>query len=334
MPELKREALYYSIISGKTLRCELCPHHCVLTDSEMGLCRSRINLSGKMYAANYARAAALAVDPIEKKPLYHFYPGSRILSLGPNSCNLQCKFCQNYHISQFEAPTQEISIEGLRAAIDDYTPGSPRIAFTYTEPLTWYEYILDFGERFPEVEIALITNGYLNETPFHKLLPVVSALNIDLKGMRDSFYRNYCGGDLHTVLTNIEVCVDHGKHLELTLLLIPGLNDAKADILAMADFISALNPDIPLHISAYHPSYQMTNHATGIDDVKRAIDLCKTKLNYVYGGNLGIEDYMHTQCKVCGKGIISRSYSSISSQINTAGRCPYCDTAIYGVYEK
>lgn len=334
MPELIREALYYRTISGKTLRCELCPHHCAIVDSETGLCRSRMNVAGTMYAVNYARAAAIALDPIEKKPLYHYHPGSRILSLGPNSCNLHCKFCQNYQISQFEAPTQEISIEALRSAIDQYTPGTPRIAFTYTEPLTWYEYILDFAQHYPEVEIVLITNGYLNEAPFKELLPLISALNIDLKGMQEFFYRDYCGGDLQTVLTNIEECVNQGKHLELTLLLIPGLNDAKADILAMAEFINALNPDMPLHISAYHPSYQMTNHATGFDDVKRAINLTKAKLSYVYGGNLGSDDFTHTNCKNCGKVIVSRTYSSIRFQVTGVGKCPHCGTDIYGVYEK
>lgn len=325
--------MYYSKLSGKILKCELCPRYCVLADAEVGFCRSRQNVSGTMYAINYGLSVALALDPIEKKPLYHYYPESRILSLGPNSCNLSCKFCQNYSISQYAAPISEISLQSLRASIEQYTPEALQVAFTYTEPLTWYEYIMDFAVAYPEVRIVLISNGYINKTPLAELLPHISAMNIDLKGMQDSFYNGHCGGHLKPVQDSIKACAAAGVHLELTFLLIPGLNDSKKDILAMADFIAEVNPEIALHISAYHPSFQMTNNATGIEDVKRAIELVQGKLTNVYGGNLPVMDYMNTQCKKCGEELISRSYHGTKSRVTADGKCPVCESRIYGVYD-
>lgn len=332
MSKLIREAMHYTRLSGKTMKCELCPRYCVLTDAQMGFCRSRQNEAGTLYAINYGQTVAMAMDRIEKKPLYHYYPGSKILSLGPNSCNLSCRFCQNYQISQHPAPVHEISPEALRASLEEYAPDSLQVAFTYTEPLTWYEYILDFAALYPEVRIVLISNGYLNAPALAELLPFIGAMNIDLKAMQESFYSEQCGGHLAPVLQNILACVQAGVHLELCFLLIPGLNDAKSDILAMVDFIAALNPEIPLHISAYHPDYQMNNHATQLQDVERAIVLAKTKLYNVYGGNLSVPDYMQSTCRYCGEEVISRSYGGTQSQVKADAQCPKCQGKVYGVY--
>ena len=332
MPEMMREAMYYQKASGKSLVCRLCPRYCMIQESEQGFCRSRANIDGTLYATNYAKVAALAMDPIEKKPLYHYHPGSKILSLGPNTCNLNCSFCQNYQISQFEAPTQELSPVALYDLLKKHSGDHLQVAFTYTEPLTWYEYILDFASSYPEVNIVMISNGYLSAEAFKNLLPHVGAFNIDLKAMQDSFYQDECGGRLKPVLQNIRSCVEAKVHLELCFLLIPGLNDAKADILRMADFIAELNPEIPLHISAYHPDFKMQKVATGLEDIKRAIDLVRDKLCNVYGGNLPTEDYMQSFCPNCKAQIIHRSWQGSSSDVGKEARCPHCGASIYGVF--
>jgi pyruvate formate lyase activating enzyme len=330
---MKREAMYYRVVRDKSLACELCPRYCVLEDGEQGLCRSRKNIEGKLYATNYALATGLSLDRIEKKPLYHYYPGSRILSLGPNSCNLQCSFCQNYRISQLRAATQEISLDFLQEVLAEHSPGALQVAFTYTEPITWYEYILDFALAYPEVRIVLISNGYINAQPLAELLPYVSAMNIDLKAMNESFYASQSGGHLEPVLQNIRACVDAGVHLELTFLLIPGLNDAEEELFAMRDFIYELNPELPLHVSAYHPDYQMIAPATRTEDIARAIDIFKKSLVNVYGGNLPVTDYMDTTCPGCGKKLIARSHGMVKSFLMAGGTCPQCGAKVFGEYE-
>lgn len=329
---MKREAMYYRNEEDTTLVCELCPKYCVLTDGALGGCRARKNLGGILMATNYALATGLSLDRIEKKPLYHYYPGSRILSLGPNSCNLQCSFCQNYQISQMHAATQEISPEFLRDVIAQHCAEALQVAFTYTEPLTWYEYILDFARENPEVRIVLVTNGYINPRPLAELLPHVSAMNIDLKAMSESFYASECRGHLEPVLENIRACVAAGVHLELTFLLIPGLNDAPSELMAMRDFIAELNPELPLHVSAYHPDYQMIAPATKTEHIASAIKVFKESLVNVYGGNLPVSDFMDTLCRSCGTRLIARTHGKVQNFLNGEGSCPQCGTKAYGVY--
>lgn len=332
MPVLKREAMYYQKLGSKTLRCELCPHFCEILDSEKGLCNSRQNESGLLYATNYGQTVALALDPIEKKPLYHYRPGSKILSLGPNSCNLSCKFCQNYQISQYESSTVALSLKALQECVEKYSPDLKQVAFTYTEPITWYEYIMDFAEAYPDHSIIMISNGFINPAPLAQLLPHISAMNIDLKGMQDSFYRDYCGGRLQPVINSIEACYQANVHLEITFLVIPGLNDKEADIQAMASFIAGIDPEIPLHVSAYHPSFKMTNTASGIEDIHRAVSIAREKLVYVYGGNILGDDLQQTVCKNCGATVISRTYAGIKSRVSANGLCPQCQNRVFGVY--
>nr|MDK2850637.1 pyruvate formate lyase activating enzyme [Candidatus Cloacimonadota bacterium] len=330
MSEMIREAMYYRTLDKSHLKCELCPHFCVIPIGERGRCRSRGNLDNHLWAINYGKALGISLDPIEKKPLYHFFPGSKILSLGPNSCNLNCKWCQNYQISQFEANTIDMPLDELYGLVQQYSPSTKHIAFTYTEPLTWYEYIMDFAVQYPDVKVVLVTNGFINEEPLTELLPHISAMNIDLKGMSEDLYHNYCGGKLSTVKNAIIQSYKANVHIEITLLLIPGLNDSKEKLVNLVDFIASIDINIPLHISAYHPDFMMDIPATTIDDIQRAYDIAKAKLRYVYGGNLPVDDMRDTFCPECGTQVISRRIFGQILNKAKSGKCPKCGQRIYG----
>ncbi|MFA7543184.1 MAG: AmmeMemoRadiSam system radical SAM enzyme [Candidatus Cloacimonadaceae bacterium] len=326
------EALYYEKLEHKELICRLCPHNCQLKVGQRGFCRSRSNIDGTLIATNYRKCVAIAEDNIEKKPLYHYFPGTQILSLGPNSCNLLCNFCQNYRISILDAPTKFLDEFSLNELALFCTPQHPQLAFTYSEPLTWYEYIKETAEFNPELAIVLVTNAFLNIEPFQDLLPYISALNIDLKAMNNDFYKEQCKGRLAPVLDNIRFAYEAGKHLEITLLLIEGLNNADAEISALAGFIGELSPDIPLHISAYHPAFRMSLPATSQAAIERAIYIAKEHLNFVYGGNLRTQNYIQTYCPVCDALVIERSYEGGRSFLVDDNKCPKCGHTIYGVF--
>ena len=324
--------MHYKDLRHNILRCELCPHYCLMRSGEQGKCRSRENVSGKLIATNYARAIGLSLDPIEKKPLYHFRPGSKIVSLGPNSCNLACRFCQNYSISQFESPTRWMDLDDLHRLIGEYS-SLRQVAFTYTEPLTWYEYIYDFATRYPDTDVVLISNGFINPAPLAELLPHIKALNIDLKSGTKEFYEQECGGKQEPVLNSIQLIHAAGVHLELTYLLIPGLNDSKYELEWISSFMAKLSPDMPLHISAYHPDYKMDIPPTTADDIARAVTLARKSLNYVYGGNIPLEDLMQTACPDCGTTVIQRGFGYCTNHLDAQAKCPMCGRAIYGVFD-
>lgn len=326
------EAMYYKKLETGEVVCLLCPHKCWLKEGQRGVCRGRTNIQGRLVVTNYGKSVALGLDPIEKKPLYHYFPGTQIVSLGSNSCNLACSFCQNYRISQADAPTETISSKALRALIQKYSPQDLQVAFTYSEPLTWYEYIRDFALKYPEIRIILVSNGFINPEPFAELLPYISALNIDLKAIDNEFYTRHCRGSLQPVLESILQAHAAKKHLEITLLLIEGLNDAAKDIAALAGFIAGLNPDIPLHISAYHPAYKLKVPATPQAAIETAIAIAKKQLNYVYGGNLHTTYYMQSHCPKCGNLLIKRDHDGSKSLLNEANNCSQCGHAIYGIF--
>jgi len=280
---IMREAMFY-IHEGNKIRCQLCPRECLLSEGKKGFCRSREVINGSLIATAYGKTTSLALDPIEKKPLYHFHPGSMIVSLGPNSCNLTCKYCQNWEISQQEFPTRYLAIEDLIQIIREQK--NQQVAFTYTEPLMWYEYILDFAAQAPEIDIVLVTNAYINQEPWRKILKVIKAVNIDIKSYRDNFYRELCGGKLEVIKDNIIIAKEIGVHIELTNLLIPGYNDTEEELRDLAMFIASVDKNIPLHISAYRPSYKMTVRATTGEEVENACEIASRYLNYVYAGNV------------------------------------------------
>lgn len=322
-----REAMFYEKVGENSVRCLLCPHFCYLKVGESGKCRGRKNIDGRMIAVNYGRSIGLGLDPIEKKPLYHFHPGSEILSLGANSCNLSCFFCQNYSSSQQNCPTDCIGPDDLYAMLQR-VPGRKQVAFTYTEPFTWYEYIHDFAALARDVDIVLVTNGFVNPVPLAQILPYISAINIDLKSIKPEFYRQYCGAELDTVLNTIREAEKANVHLEITNLLIPGLNDAEEEISELAEFMASVDKDIPLHISAYHPAFKSEIPATNPSSVTRACEIASGYLSYVYAGNISASSGNETRCPKCNKTIVPASRRQF--EIDAAGKCCFCGQRIYG----
>lgn len=325
------EALQYRTIEGGRVRCDLCPHRCVVAEGATGTCGVRANRGGKLWADAYGRTVTAAVDPIEKKPLYHFMPGSVILSIGPNGCTFRCDNCQNWHISKERAPTRYLSPEELvdLAGRD----GSIGVAFTYTEPLLWFEYIRDAAPllRAKGLKAVLVTNGFLEEEPAREIAPLVDAFNVDLKSMSDEFYRKVCGGRVEPVKRFIEIAA-RVSHVEVTNLVIPGLNDADADFEAIAAWIASVSPEIPTHFSRFFPQYRMEDRGpTPPERLRRAYEIASKRLRYVYVGNIFIDGTENTRCPSCGETVVRRSGFSARS-LARDGRCPKCGTAIKGVW--
>lgn len=269
--------------------CTLCFHHCQLDEGQTGFCRARAGRGDKIVPLNYGRLTSLALDPIEKKPLRRFHPGSQILSVGSFGCNLRCPFCQNASIAQVgsEAPTRNVTPEELaNLARELVSRGNIGVAYTYNEPLVGYEYVLDCAERIHQAGLlnVLVSNGTIEEKPWRELLPLIDAANIDLKGFNDSWYRSL-SGDLATVKRNIAIAAEH-CHVEVTTLIIPGGNDSPAEMQAEAKWLAAINPNIPLHISRFFPRHHMTNRPpTPVDTIYHLADIAREHLQYVYTGN-------------------------------------------------
>lgn len=324
---MDRIAEFWDKKDAKTVQCHLCPHHCVIRDNQSGLCMIRTNRNGELIATGYGEVVSYAIDPIEKKPLYHFYPGTHILSVGVNGCNFRCEFCQNWQVSQKRQATRYISPEALvQLAVEN---GSIGIAFTYTEPLIWYEYIMDCAPRAHEagLKIVLVSNGYIAKEAAQQLLSHIDAINIDLKSMDADFYKKFCGGTLEPVLQTIELAHQH-THVELTNLLITGCNDSYALIEKLIDFISKLDKNIPTHFSAYFPHYKMTAPPTGSEILENVYSMATERLGYVYLGNIITRDGRDTRCHNCGNLLIVRSGYSTQIVGLTQNLCSECTTEI------
>ncbi|MDO9576865.1 MAG: AmmeMemoRadiSam system radical SAM enzyme [Candidatus Cloacimonadales bacterium] len=319
------EAKYYKKLTNQKVQCLLCSHFCIIDLDEEGKCQSRLNVDGILYAANYGKTMSISLDPMEKKPLYHFYPGSTILSLGPNSCNFSCAFCQNYTSSQQEVPTRDVIPQEIVQICKKQNCNF--VAFTYTEPFTWFEFILDAAKILQEnnLKIVLVTNGFINQEPLQELLPYIDAMNIDLKSMDDDFYKNICSGKLKPVLETIRTAAKN-CHIEITNLLITDENDSEENINRLVDFMESVDPEIPLHFSRYYPTYKMTNPPTPLERLERAQRIATKKLSYVYLGNV-LTDH-NTYCPQCSSLLIEREYYIKSRILN--GKCPACGKVIYG----
>ena len=271
-------------------RCELCFHHCALDEGQTGLCRARACQDGKIGSLNYGKLTSLALDPIEKKPLRRFHPGSLILSVGSFGCNLRCPFCQNHEISMAGdsgIQTVEVSPEQLAAKAAELVPqGNIGVAYTYNEPLISYEYVQDCASLVHEQGMVnvLVTNGTVEEEPWRALLPLVDAANIDLKGFTPSWYRRL-GGDLETVKRSIVLAAER-CHVEVTTLLIPGENDSEEEIRELARWLASISSEIPLHLSRFFPRYRMLDRPpTPVEQVSRLAETARRYLSYVYTGN-------------------------------------------------
>lgn len=336
MPNLTREAMYWYELDEHNIHCQLCPNQCIIPVGKRGVCRSRYNYDGTLYAVNYAQAVTLCVDPIEKKPLYHYYPGSRILSTGPNSCNLGCFFCQNYQISQEEAPTTKLDFQQIADYFSEHPKLPQRLAITYTEPFTWYEFIYDLVRFLPEIRIVLITNGYINPEPLQDILPFIDAMNVDLKSIREDFYKEHCSGTLDPVLNTIRMAHKQGVHLEVTNLIIPGLNDADEELEELAKTLAAIDTEIPLHLSAYHPAFKSDIIATSHQSILLARKLAQKHLRWVYAGNLPNGEHSNTLCDKCGEALILRAPGFVQqyAENTSSPMCPNCKEPLYGRYER
>ena len=270
--------------------CEICPHHCRLDPGQTGFCGARTNLEGKVVCTNYGRLTSIALDPIKKKPLARFLPGSAVLSVGSYGCNLHCPFCQNYSISMADgqhALTTYMSPEELvRQAASLRQRGNIGIAYTYNEPLIGYEYVADCGRLAHDVGLknVVVSNGYICREPLGRLLPLIDAMNIDLKGFTETFYKKL-GGDLETVKQSIALASQH-CHLEVTTLIVPGENDSPDEMDRLSGWLSGIGAEIPLHISRFFPMYQYADKsATPVHDIYSLADIAGKHLRYVYTGN-------------------------------------------------
>ncbi len=318
-----KPAAYGRALTAGAIVCELCPLECHLADGKKGICGSRFNRHGELFTDNYGELVTLANDPIEKKPLYHFYPGATILSTGPNCCNLGCLHCQNWSISQEKVPTIFFTPERLvQSALDHRSLG---VAFTYTEPMVWFEYIMDVAPllRAEGLKVVLVTNGFINPQPLEKLISVTDAMNVDLKSIREDFYRRVCKGKLGPVLDNIRHIASSAVHLELTNLIIPGENDSDSDLSALIEFVASVSQSIPLHFSAYHPDYKMTHPATPSATLNRARQLAVTHLQYVYLGNVA-DDQSNTYCPNCRAELVVRKGYRVGVTGLEKGKCLAC----------
>lgn len=316
-------AAYAEPLPGGGLACGLCPMHCRFDAERYGVCGTRFVQDGMLVTDNYGEVVALALDPIEKKPLYHFYPGANILSIGPNGCNLRCLHCQNWTISQERTRTQYVSPTDLVATALEYD--SIGVAFTYAEPVIWFEYIRDCAPllRAAGQKVVLVTNGYINPAPLDELLPLVDAMNIDLKGIRDEFYRTVCKGRLEPVQATIRRAVERGVHVEVTNLVIPTLNDSEEEIRDLVEFVASVSPDIPLHFSAYHPEHRMDAPRTSVATLLRAREIALGRLCHVFIGNVSLPGMSDSICRECGSVLVRRA--GYRTEVLLAGRqCASC----------
>ncbi|MEA3193508.1 MAG: pyruvate formate lyase activating enzyme [Betaproteobacteria bacterium] len=332
---------WHALPDGR-IQCDLCPRDCKLHEGQRGLCFVRKMEGGEMHLTTYGRSSGFCIDPVEKKPLNHFYPGSSILSFGTAGCNLACKFCQNWDISkskemdrlQDEASPETIAKAALKL-------GCKSVAFTYNDPVIFAEYAMDIADRCHEngVKAVAVTAGYIHAEPRREFYAKMDAANVDLKGFTDDFYWKICGGHLQPVLDTLVYLVEETNvWTEITTLLIPGKNDSDEELKAECKWIREnLGPDVPLHFTAFHPDWKMTDvERTPASTLARAREIGQLAgLNYVYTGNVHDEAGGSTYCPSCEKPVIARDWYQINAyELTDAGACKSCSTSIAGRFER
>jgi len=323
-----REAKWYEKTADNKVICRLCPHRCRINEGQSGICRVRVNEGGKLFTKNYGLCTSLTADPIEKKPLYHFYPGQNILSVGTYGCNLKCAYCQNWHLAHREPSLLFMEPhEIIEAALEMKKHGNIGIAYTYSEPTVWYEFMIETSRLAKEKGLlnVMVSNGYIDEKPLAELLEYIDALNIDVKGFNKDFYHSYIKGDYKPVLKTAEIALKNGCHVELTTLLVTGLNDSEEEIKALTEWcLSALGKDVPLHFSRYFPNYKLDLPPTPLKTLAKAYKIAASQLNYVYLGNAPELGKSDTYCPLCKKIVVSRSgYQTKIIGLNK-NKCAYC----------
>ena len=331
-------ARYWHLLEDGRMQCDLCPRDCRLHEGQRGACFVRMREGEQMVLTTYGRSSGFCVDPIEKKPLNHFYPGSSILSFGTAGCNLACKFCQNWDISKsrdMDRLMDAATPQGIAAAAAAY--GAQSVAFTYNDPVVFAEYAIDTALACHQhgVKTVAVTAGYIHPEPAKAFFAVMDAANVDLKGFCDDFYVRLCGGHLQTVLDNL-LYIHHETNcwLEITTLLIPGQNDSSAEIKALAEWVAReLGPDVPLHFTAFHPDWKMGDlppTPPSTLSVARQIAM-NAGLHYIYTGNVHDTEGGTTFCPSCNAALIERDWYVIHHyDLPANGRCPHCQTQIAG----
>jgi len=333
-----KEAMLYKKLSDNKVRCNLCAHCCTIADGKQGVCHVRENRDGILYSLVYGRAIARHVDPMEKKPLFHFYPGSTAYSIGTPGCNFHCQWCQNWEISQM--PREQHFIMGDEAMPEQIVSDAKRagcrsIAYTYTEPTIFFEYAHDTARLAHENGLTniYITNGYMTEEMLETFHPYLDAANVDLKAFRDTTYQKYVGARLQPVLNSLKTMKGLGIWIEVTTLVIPDINDDPIELRDVADFVvDELGEETPWHISRFFPSYKMTDIPnTPVSTLQKAREIgMEAGLRYVYEGN--IPDEANTLCHACGHLLVRRSgYSILENHVGQDGCCSHCGTQVAGV---
>jgi pyruvate formate lyase activating enzyme len=322
-----KEAAYYEKLEGGKVHCHLCPQECVIAAEKKGFCRVRSNNDGTLYSDIYEHMLAAHLDPIEKKPLYHFHPGRAVLSIGTKGCNQRCQFCQNWEMIETDSAGTYITSDEVVAMAD--RGGSIGVAYTYNEPTVWFEFVLECARKVRDRGLVnvLVTNGFTNPEPLAELLGFVDAMNIDLKSMRPEFYEKICRSKLEPVLESIKAA-KAACHVEVTNLVIPTLNDSDDDIGELVDFVAGLGRDTPLHFSAYYPCYKMTIEPTPPATLERAREIAARKLDYVYLGNVRTDDGATTCCPNCGETAVERNGYFTRAHGLEGSKCSRCGEAL------
>jgi len=335
---MKKEAMLWEPVEEGKVHCYLCSHQCKIADSKFGVCGVRQNLGGTLNALVYGEVIAANVDPIEKKPLYHFLPGSLSYSIATIGCNFKCPFCQNWQISQISwrngpvpggryLPPEQV-VEAARKQ------GCRSIAYTYTEPTIFFEYCYDTARLAKEADLrnVFVTNGFMTKQTLDTIEPYLDAANIDLKSFRDDYYRRYCKARLQPVLDSIEYMKELGIWVEVTTLVVPGDNDSSSELAEIADFLVRVDKNIPWHISRFHPDYEFANHGpTPIETLVKARQIGWEKgLHFVYLGN--VSEGSDTRCQQCGENVVERRYMGLRRIGLRNGRCPKCGSVISGIW--
>ena len=340
MPAVFHSARWWQTLPDGRIHCYLCPRHCHIAEGQHGFCYIRENVGGELVQLGYGRPAALAIDPIEKKPLFHFHPGSAILSLGTAGCNLGCQFCQNFDISKARSVQQSSGHMSPEEIVDlAIARGTPSIAFTYNEPTIWAEFVIDIAKAAHEAGLhtVMVSNGYITREAFLDVYQHIDAANIDLKGFTESFYAKMTLSHLAPVLDVLRwLRRETNVWFELTNLMIPGLNDAPEETHELCDWIlGELGDDVPLHFTAFHPDFKMLDcEPTPPETIHRARLLALSLgLKYVYEGNILTPEGGNTVCPNCGHVIICRSWHQVESCEVVSGRCLHCKTAIAGRFD-
>ena len=333
-----QEAMFYKS-ENEFLKCELCPHNCIIPKNKKGICGVRQNINQKLFSLFYGKTIAYHVDPVEKKPLYHFLPGSKIYSFSTMGCNLKCNFCQNFDISQ-SLKGKNAEILGIQISPKEIVKSAiashcKSIAMTYNEPTIFFEYAYEVCKIAKKhgLKTVFVTNGYIRKQPITKISKFLDAVNIDLKSFNEYFYKKICGASLKPVLEAIKHYYKKGVFVEITTLVIPGENDSKEELTKIAEFIKSIDKNIPWHISAFHPDFKMLEkEPTAIESLEKAYLIGKkTGLNYIYTGNI-YGGHENTFCPKCKKAVVKRiAYNVIENNIDK-GHCMFCDNKISGIY--